>query len=165
MKHFLKLTYRKRVFDNLSNDANLHSELLKIAVAPPSVVIFSGTGDASKKAAAQFLANQTGKEVYRVGLARIVNKYIGETEKNLEKIFSRAVNKGWILFFDEADALFGKRTNVKDAHDRYANMEVSHLLGRLENLGCLAILSTNNAMELKKEMLKSFKHVVHFPPK
>ncbi len=86
--------------------------------------LFYGPSGTGKTLTATLLGKQFQKDVYRIDLSQIVSKYIGETEKNLEKVFSKAENKDWILFFDEADALFGKRTNVKDAHDRYANQEV-----------------------------------------
>ncbi len=95
----------------------------------------SGTG---KTLTATLLGKQFGKEVYRIDLSQIVSKYIGETEKNLEKVFAKAERQNWILFFDEADALFGKRTNVQSSHDRYANQEVSYLLQRIEDYPGLA---------------------------
>lgn len=84
------------------------------------------------------LGKHTGKDVYRIDLSSLVSKYIGETEKNLSTLFERAENKNWILFFDEADSLFGKRTSVRDAHDRFANQEVSYLLQRIEDYSGLS---------------------------
>jgi SpoVK/Ycf46/Vps4 family AAA+-type ATPase len=86
-------------------------------------------------------------DVYRVDLSLVVSKYIGETEKNLSNLFARAENKDWILFFDEADALFGSRTGVRDAHDRYANQEVSYLLQRIEDFEGIVILATKSQNE------------------
>ncbi len=89
------------------------------------------------------IVKYTGKDVYRIDLSRVVSKYIGETEKNLSRLFDKAVDKNWILFFDEADALFGKRTDISDAHDKYANQEVAYLLQRIESYDGLVILATN----------------------
>ena len=102
------------------------------------------------------------KEVYKVDLSMVVSKYIGETEKNLEMIFARAEDKGWILFFDEADALFGKRTNVKDAHDKYANQETSYLLQRIEDYNGLVILATNKKSFIDEAFLRRFNSVIKF---
>jgi SpoVK/Ycf46/Vps4 family AAA+-type ATPase len=121
----------------------------------PATSRFLLTG-ADKKAAAnssRWLATMLQRDLYRVDLSILVNKYIGETEKNLEKVFLNAQNKNWILFFDEADALFGKRTNVKDAHDKYANQEVSYLLQRIEKFEGLVILACNSP-ECKEKSLK-----------
>ena len=101
----------------------------------------SGTG---KTIAAQWLGSRLGKNVYRVDLAALVSPYIGETEKNLRRLFEKAELAGQVLFFDEADALFGKRTGVQDAHDKYANQEVSYLLQKLENYNGIVILATNS---------------------
>jgi SpoVK/Ycf46/Vps4 family AAA+-type ATPase len=92
-----------------------------------------------------------------------VSKYIGETEKNLAGLFDRAEHKEWILFFDEADALFGKRTQVRDAHDRYANQEVSFLLQRIETYNGLVILASNLANHVDEAFARRFEHLVHFP--
>lgn len=88
----------------------------------------------------RWLAAQLQKDIYRIDLSTVVSKYIGETEKNLDKIFRAAENKNWILFFDEADALFGKRTDVKDSHDRYANEEIAYLLQRIESFKGIVLL-------------------------
>ena len=93
----------------------------------------------------------------------MVNKYIGETEKNLSKIFDKAERRHWILFFDEADALFGKRTDTQDAHDRYANQEVSYLLQRIETFDGLVILASNLKKNLDDTFLRRFESVIYFP--
>jgi SpoVK/Ycf46/Vps4 family AAA+-type ATPase len=93
----------------------------------------------------------------------VVSKYIGETEKNLELLFARAEDKGWILFFDEADALFGKRTNVRDAHDKYANQEVSYLLQRIEDFNGLIILATNMKSNIDDAFMRRFNAILRFP--
>lgn len=99
---------------------------------------------------ATFLAVNYQREIYHVDLSKVISKYIGETEKNLEKIFQKAEDKNWILFFDEADAIFAKRTEVKDAHDRYANQEVSYLLQRIEEFKGIVLIKckTPNCLEL-----------------
>jgi hypothetical protein len=119
-----------------------------------------GTG---KTLTASLLGKRFGKEVYRIDLAAVISKYIGETEKNLSSLFDKAEHKDWILFFDEADALFGKRTGVKDAHDRYANQEVSFLLQRLEQYDGLVIMASNFKANIDPAFLRRFESVIHFP--
>jgi len=106
-----------------------------------------------------------GKEldVYRVDLSQVVSKFIGETEKNLSKLFDKAEHKDWILFFDEADALFGKRTNIRDAHDKYANQEIAYLLQRIENYNGLVILATNFKSNIDPAFARRFQAIIHFP--
>jgi SpoVK/Ycf46/Vps4 family AAA+-type ATPase len=113
--------------------------------------------------AAEVLANELKLDLYRIDLSQVVNKYIGETEKNLRKIFDAAEDGGAILLFDEADALFGKRSEVKDSHDRYGNIEVSYLLQRMEAYRGLAILTTNMKSALDKAFLRRIRFVVQFP--
>ena len=103
--------------------------------------LFSGRNNAGKTLAAEFLARQLDVALFRIDLSKVVGKYIGETEKNLRRVFDAAELSGAILLFDEADALFGKRSEVKDSHDRYANIEIDYLLQRLEKFEGLAILS------------------------
>ena len=98
----------------------------------PLRLLLNGSDDRINQQVSLFLSSLYKKEIYRIDLSQLVSKYIGETEKNLEKIFKQAEQNDWILLFDEADALFGKRTEVKDAHDRYANQEVSYLLQQSE---------------------------------
>ena len=112
---------------------------------------------------AALLGKYTNKYVYRIDLSMIVSKYIGETEKNLSNIFDKAENKSWILFFDEADALFGKRTNINDSHDRYANQEISFLLQRIENYNGLVVLSTNLKRNIDEAFTRRFQSIIHFP--
>jgi SpoVK/Ycf46/Vps4 family AAA+-type ATPase len=103
------------------------------------------------------------KKFTGVDLSQAVSKYIGQTEKNLAEVFKKAEGKNWILFFDEADALIGKRTDVKDSHDRYANQEISYLLQRLEHYPGLAILATNLKGNIDKAFIRRFQTVLHFP--
>jgi hypothetical protein len=119
-----------------------------------------GTG---KTLTATLLGKRLGRDVYRVALSTVISKYIGETEKNLERIFARAENMSCILFFDEADALFGKRTSVGDAHDRYANQEVAYLLQRVEEFPGVAILASNYSSNIDEAFMRRFQSVVHFP--
>ena len=93
----------------------------------------------------------------------VISKYIGETEKNLEKVFAKAEHKNWILFFDEADALFGKRTSISDAHDKYANQEIAYLLQRLEDYNGLVILSSNMRSNVDEAFGRRLQSIVHFP--
>ena len=125
--------------------------------------LFAGESGTGKTLAAEVLAQSMHLDLYRIDLSAIVSKYIGETEKNLRKVFDAAEDCGAILLFDEADALFGKRTEVKDSHDRYANIEVSYLLQRMEAYHGLAILTTNLKSSLDPAFLRRLRFVVHFP--
>ncbi len=125
--------------------------------------LFYGLPGTGKTFAAQILGNELNRDVYKIDLSMVVSKYIGETEKNLELLFARAENKNWILFFDEADALFGKRTNVRDAHDKYANQEVSYLLQRIEDYNGLVILATNIKQNIDDAFLRRFNSIIKFP--
>jgi hypothetical protein len=133
-------------------------------VKPGYRVLFYGPPGTGKTLTAALLGKQHNKDVYRIDLSQIVSKYIGETEKNLEAVFRRAERKDWILFFDEADALFGKRTSVQSAHDKYANQEVSYLLQRVEDYGGLLILASNFKNNLDDAFIRRFHAIVHFPP-
>lgn len=136
---------------------------LKRKIKPGYRVLFYGPSGTGKTLTAALLGKEFGKEVYRIDLSQIVSKYIGETEKNLESVFKRAESKDWILFFDEADALFGKRTSVQSSHDKYANQEVSYLLQRVEDYPGLLILASNFKNNLDEAFLRRFHSVVHFP--
>jgi SpoVK/Ycf46/Vps4 family AAA+-type ATPase len=125
--------------------------------------LFAGESGTGKTMAAEVLANELSLDLYKVDLSKVVNKYIGETEKNLKKIFDAAENGGAILLFDEADALFGKRSDVKDSHDRYSNIEVSYLLQRMDAYRGLAILTTNMKSALDKSFLRRIRFIVQFP--
>jgi hypothetical protein len=126
-------------------------------------VLFSGASGTGKTMAAEILAADLRLDLYRVDLAGVVNKYIGETEKNLRRLFDAAEEGGAILFFDEADALFGKRSEVRDSHDRYANIEVNYLLQRMESYPGLAILATNMKSLLDQAFARRLRFVVDFP--
>jgi len=126
-------------------------------------MLFTGPPGTGKTMSAMVMGNEMGVDVYRVDLSRVVSKYIGETEKNLGEIFDQARYGGAILFFDEADALFGKRSEVKDAHDKYANMETSYLLQKMEEYDGLTILATNFKQNLDDAFMRRIHYVVRFP--
>ncbi|HEX7151243.1 MAG TPA: ATP-binding protein [Thermoanaerobaculia bacterium] len=125
--------------------------------------LFAGPSGTGKTMAAEILAGELGLELYRIDLAGVVSKYIGESEKNLRRVFDAAEQSGAILFFDEADALFGKRTEVKDSHDLYANIQVNYLLQRMEDYRGLAILATNRKTALDRAFLRRLRFVIDFP--
>ena len=125
--------------------------------------LFSGDSGTGKTMAAEVIANHLRLNLYRIDLSAVVSKYIGETEKNLRRLFDAAEDGGAILFFDEADALFGKRSEVKDSHDRYANIEINYLLQRMESYGGLAILATNMKSALDPAFMRRLRFVVNFP--
>jgi SpoVK/Ycf46/Vps4 family AAA+-type ATPase len=125
--------------------------------------LFTGESGTGKTMAAEVLARELGLSLYRIDLSAVVSIYIGETEKNLRKLFDASEDGGAILFFDEADALFGKRSEVKDSHDRYANIEVNYLLQRLESFRGLAILATNMKGALDNAFLRRLRFVINFP--
>ena len=158
---------RKHV-NEISNWLQLHhlfseDENLSRKIKPGYRVLFYGPSGTGKTLTAALLGKQFQKDVYRVDLSQVVSKYIGETEKNLESVFKKAETKNWILFFDEADALFGKRTNMQSAHDKYANQEVSYLLQRVEDYPGLLILATNFKSNLDEAFLRRFHSLIHFP--
>jgi AAA+ superfamily predicted ATPase len=124
--------------------------------------LFYGPSGVGKTLTATLLGKYTSRPVFRIDLSSLVSKYIGETEKNLSSLFEKARNKRWILFFDEADSLFGKRTNIKDAHDRYANQEVSYLLQEVEEFNGLVILCSNFKANLDDAFLRRFNAIVRF---
>ncbi|MFC5696170.1 ATP-binding protein [Pseudomonas sp. GCM10022186] len=125
--------------------------------------LFHGPPGTGKTLTASLLGKATGRDVYRVDLSAVVSKYIGETEKNLATLFDQACHRDWILFFDEADALFGKRTSVKDAHDRYANQEISYLLQRVEDFDGLVILASNFHANIDDAFQRRFNAIIRFP--
>jgi SpoVK/Ycf46/Vps4 family AAA+-type ATPase len=125
--------------------------------------LFYGPPGTGKTMTAALLGVSTGRPVYKIDLALVVSKYIGETEKNLARVFDQAQSRGWILFFDEADALFGKRGESKDAHDRYANQEVAFLLQRIETFDGIAILASNNRDNIDEAFARRFESIIHFP--
>jgi hypothetical protein len=147
---------RWRVYDEWHMRARLNRGLGVSA-------LFAGESGTGKTTAAEVVAGLLRLDLYRIDLSAVVNKYIGETEKNLRRVFDAFEDGGAVLFFDEADALFGKRTDVKDSHDRYANIEVSYLLQRLESYRGLAILATNHRGAIDASFLRRLRFVVTFP--
>lgn len=150
------VTYRSTVYDqwgfgrNLARDAGVNA-------------LFSGPSGTGKTMAAEIIASELGLDLYRIDLAAVVSKYIGETEKNLERIFTSAADANAVLFFDEADALFGKRSEVRDAHDRYANIEIAYLLQRMESYEGLVILATNLRQNMDDAFVRRLQFIVDFP--
>jgi AAA+ superfamily predicted ATPase len=147
-----------RYNDELMNDFGM-KDILKKGYR----TLFYGPPGTGKTFTAEILGNDLKKDVFKIDLSMVVSKYIGETEKNLELLFARAEDKGWILFFDEADALFGKRTSVRDAHDKYANQEVSYLLQRIEDYNGLVILATNMKNNIDDAFIRRFNSILKFP--
>jgi len=125
--------------------------------------LFDGASGTGKTMAAEVLANDLRLDLYRIDLSQLVSKYIGDTEKHVRQVFDAAEGGGAILLFDEADALFGKRSDVKDSHDRYANIEVSYLLQRMEAYRGLAILTSNMSHALDPAFARRIRFIVHFP--
>ena len=134
----------------------------KIAAGRGLNVLFTGVSGTGKTMAASIIASGLGLELYKIDLSSVVSKYIGETEKNLSRIFHEAETANAVLFFDEADALFGKRSEVKDAHDRYANIEVGYLLQRMEEFRGMTILATNMSENMDKAFMRRLHFIVVF---
>ncbi len=149
------IEHRRRVFEGWGFGKKLGGNGLK--------ALFSGPSGTGKTMAAGIIGRELGLPVFRVDLASTVSKYIGETEKNLARIFDAAAHSGAILFFDEADALFGKRSEVKDAHDRYANLETAYLLQRMEDYDGAVVLATNLSRNLDEAFSRRLHYVVEFP--
>jgi AAA+ superfamily predicted ATPase len=135
----------------------------KLASSRGVTILFAGEPGTGKTMAAEIIAAELGLDLYKIDLSTVVSKYIGETEKNLERIFSEAQNSNAILFFDEADAIFGKRSEVKDAHDRYANIEISYLLQRMELYDGVTVLATNLRANLDEAFTRRLQFAVDFP--
>jgi len=144
--------------DTLLNDWGMYKKL-----KPGYRVLFHGPPGTGKTLTASLLGKHTGKDVYKIDLSMVVSKFIGETEKNLANLLAKAEKTENILFFDEADALFGKRTNVRDAHDKYANQEVSYLLQRIEGYKGLVILGSNLKSNIDEAFIRRFQAIIHFP--
>jgi SpoVK/Ycf46/Vps4 family AAA+-type ATPase len=135
----------------------------RIAAGLGLKVLFSGASGTGKTMTAGVIARDLGLDLYKIDLSGIVSKYIGETEKNLDRIFCAAQCSNAILFFDEADALFGKRSEVKDAHDRYANIEVAYLLQKIEEYAGIVILASNLSKNIDEAFSRRMHYVVEFP--
>ncbi len=145
------------------NDVLLHKYGMKNKLKPGYRVLFHGPPGTGKTLTANLLGKRCNRDIYKIDLSLVVSKYIGETEKNLSRLFDKAENKDWILFFDEADALFGKRTQIKDSHDRYANQEISYLLQRVEMFDGLVILASNLKENIDDAFIRRFQSIIYFP--
>jgi hypothetical protein len=141
----------------------LHDWEMADKLRPGFTTLFHGPPGTGKTLSACLLGKHCGCDVYKIDLSMIVSKYIGETEKNLARVFDMAEHKRWMLFFDEADALFGKRTRIEDARDRFANQEVSFLLQRIEDFDGVVILASNLKSNIDDAFLRRFHSIVHFP--
>ncbi len=135
----------------------------KLALGKGVNALFAGPSGTGKTMAADIIANELALELYKIDLSTVISKYIGETEKNLAKIFDEAETSNAVLFFDEADALFGKRSEVKDSHDRYANIETSYLLQRMEEYQGVSILATNLRQNMDDAFVRRIAFTIHFP--
>ncbi len=144
--------------DTLLTDWDLGRKLM-----PGYRCLFHGPPGTGKSLTAALLSQISKRRVYRIDLSMVISKYIGDTEKNLEKVFTQAEERDWILFFDEADALFGKRTQVSDSHDRFANQETSYLLQRVEVFPGVVILSSNLRSNIDEAFSRRFQSIIHFP--
>jgi hypothetical protein len=148
--------YRALVYEDWGFDR-------KLSLGKGLNVLFAGPPGTGKTMAAEILAGELGLDLYKIDLSSVVSKYIGETEKNLSRIFAEAETSNAVLFFDEADALFGKRTEVRDAHDRYANIETGYLLQRMEEYEGIAILATNLKKNLDEAFVRRMQFMLEFP--
>jgi AAA+ superfamily predicted ATPase len=151
-----RVTYRQRVMDEWGFDE-------KLSLGKGVNALFAGPSGTGKTMAAEIIARELELDLYKIDLSGVVSKYIGETEKNLDRIFSAAENANAILLFDEADALFGRRSEVRDSHDRYANIEISYLLQKMEQYKGIAILATNLRQNLDEAFIRRLAFTIHFP--
>ena len=148
--------YRERVYGQWGFDR-------KLSLGKGLSILFAGPSGTGKTMAAEIIAGALGLDLYKIDLSTVVSKYIGETEKNLSRIFIEAETSNSILFFDEADALFGKRSEVKDSHDRYANIEIGYLLQRMEEYEGVVILATNFRKNMDEAFVRRLHFTVEFP--
>jgi SpoVK/Ycf46/Vps4 family AAA+-type ATPase len=151
-----QVKYRERVHGEWGFDR-------KLSLGKGLSVLFSGPSGTGKTMAAEIIAATLGLELYKIDLSTVVSKYIGDTEKNLSRIFGEAETSNAILFFDEADALFGKRSEVRDSHDRYANIETGYLLQRMEEYDGVVILATNFRKNMDEAFVRRLQFTVEFP--
>lgn len=151
-----RVVYRHRVLSDWGFGA-------KLSLGKGVNALFAGPSGTGKTMATEIIASELGLDLYKIDLSGVVSKYIGETERNLDRVFSAAEDANAILFFDEADALFGKRSEVRDSHDRYANIEISYLLQKMEEYEGLAILATNLRANLDEAFIRRLAFTIHFP--
>jgi len=168
-KNLSKMNYLKKLVrvdpegDSLSKYPEIKSKLLQTATLESQIIVFIGNDKAGKISATQFIEKNLNKEIFTIDLAMVVSKYIGETEKNLNSIFEEANGKVAILYFDEAEALLGKRTDVRDSHDRYARVQISDLLKQFKSYKGIVILSFNENNDLVYKIARESRSVFHFP--
>ena len=136
------------------------TSLVSVPLVTGIPMIVAGGTDQERAAVTEALASDLHRDVFRLDLAALISQFVGETEKNIDRVFAMAEKAGAVLVFDEADALFGKRSEVKDAHDRYANLEVTYLLSRIESYQGLAILATNTVDDIDPAFRRRFRYVV-----
>ena len=151
------LTFPKSMLTELRNICS------KFTLSRGLAILFTGPNGTGKTMAAEAIAHDLRLNLYRIDLSAVVSKYIGETEKNLSQVFAEAEDSNAIIFFDEADVLFGKRGEAKDSHDRYANIEINYLLRRMEAYRGLVILAINNKDAMDAAVLRRIHSVVVFP--
>jgi SpoVK/Ycf46/Vps4 family AAA+-type ATPase len=149
--------------EDLALPADRLAQLRFVAAQRMGAVLLTGPSGTGKTLAAEGLAGTIGRDLMRVDLGRVVSRFIGETEKNLDRLFATAAASGAVLFFDEADALFGKRSDVKDSHDRYANVEVGYLLQKIESYRGLVILASNARHNIDPAFVRRLRYVVDLP--
>ncbi|MBN1550698.1 ATP-binding protein, partial [bacterium] len=150
------MKYRAQVFEEWGFER-------KLSLGKGVHALFAGGSGTGKTMASEIIAHELGVDLYKVDLSTVVSKYIGETEKNLSRIFNEAENSNAILFFDEADALMGKRSEVKDAHDRYANIEISYLLQKMEEYNGMSLLATNLRQNIDDAFIRRIRFIIEFP--
>lgn len=153
--------------ENLALPAASVAQLQKVATERAGTVILTVAPGANRAQAAEALARTMGRSLVSVDLSQVVSRYIGETEKNLDRVLAEAEASNAMLFFDEADALFGKRTGVKDSHDRYANVEIGYLLQKIEAYNGIVVLASGGRQHIDPAFLRRLRHVVDvaWPPK
>lgn len=149
--------------EHLALPANGVAQLRSVATARAGTVILTVAPGADRAQAAEDLARTMGRNLMRIDLGQVVSRFIGETEKNLGRVFAEAAASGALLFFDEADALFGKRTEVKDGHDRYANLEVGYLLQKIEAHSGIVVLASSGRQNIDPAFLRRLRHIVDLP--
>jgi len=149
--------------EDLALPANRLAQLKAFAAQRTGAMLLTGPSGTGKTLAAEVVAGTIGRDLMRVDVSRVVSRYIGETEKNLDRVFAMAAASGGVLFFDEADALFGKRSNVKTSNDRYADIEVGYLLQKIESYRGLVILAAGMRQDIDPAVVRRLRHVVDLP--
>ena len=162
MIHIEKISFPKKAHHSLILEKKIQNALNKIMRSKARFLLFAGDDSRAKMAALEFLVNADSLITYRIDLSQVVSKYVGETEKNLSRLFERVEKQGCILFFDEADALFGNRSEVKDAQERYAELTV-FFLNHLKTFDGMVIVSQHRNRGPAKEIQNKFNAILHFP--